>query len=151
VRQFNNFFGGDVRARGIVFPNDDVARGYPDSYAKLHTYHDILCGTGRDECTPWTPAGFGDDPASVNDQEEKTRAFYTQLRFGFDDWRFPVDGNIGMRYVKTKSTARRLHDLQPEHPDLRGAPHRRAPDPDHRRFRAPSATTRTTTTTSCPA
>jgi iron complex outermembrane receptor protein len=27
------------------------------------------------------------------------------LRFGFDDWRFPVDGNVGVRYVKTDMKA----------------------------------------------
>jgi TonB-dependent receptor len=118
LRQFGNFFGGDVAVPGIVFPNDEVARGYPDSYAKLHTYHDILCKEQGATCTPWVPAGFADDPASVNYQEEKTRAFYTQLRFGFDDWRFPVDGNIGVRYVKTKSTAYGYTTFNPNLPNF---------------------------------
>jgi iron complex outermembrane receptor protein len=121
LRQFSNFFGGDVSVPGIIFPNDEVARGYPDSYAKLHTYHDILCAEQGATCTPWTPAGFSDDPASVNYQEEKTRAFYTQLRFGFDDWRFPVDGNIGMRYVKTKSSANGYTTFNPNIPTFEGA------------------------------
>ncbi|WBS00448.1 TonB-dependent receptor [Pseudoduganella sp. SL102] len=105
LRTLDNFFGGDVKVPAIMFPDDAVARGYPDSYAKLHTYHDILCAEKGTTCTPWPAATFDNDPAGTNFQEEKTRAFYTQLRFGWDNLKYPVDGNIGVRYVKTKSTA----------------------------------------------
>src|SRR5205085_7796017 len=44
------------------------------------------------------------DPAAVNTQTEKTRAAYGQLRFGWDDLKYPIDGNIGVRYVKTNGT-----------------------------------------------
>ncbi|QJE02084.1 TonB-dependent receptor [Massilia forsythiae] len=122
LTQFNNFFSGDVSVPGIVFPTDAVARGYPDSYAKLHTYHDILCKEQGSTCTVWTPAGFDGDPVSVNYQEEKTRAFYTQLRFGFDDLPYPIDGNIGVRYVKTKSTAFGYTTYNPSAVDFGTAP-----------------------------
>ena len=110
VHTFNNFFNGSVSVPAMVFPDDDLARGYPNSYATLHTYHDILCkeqttAQGWGTCDPWKPAGFDGDPASVNQQEEKTRAAYAQLRFGIDTMRYPVDGSIGMRYVKTSSNA----------------------------------------------
>jgi iron complex outermembrane receptor protein len=105
LRSFDNFFGGDVHVPAIMFPDDAVARGYPDSYAKLHAYHDILCAEKGSTCAPWPAATFDSEPAGTNYQEEKTRAFYTQLRFGWDDLKYPVDGNIGMRYVKTKSSA----------------------------------------------
>jgi TonB-dependent receptor len=108
--QFKNFFMGDVQVPSVVFPTDATARNYPNSYANLHTYHDILCNEqkaaqGWGTCDAWKPAGFANDPASINRQTEKTRAFYTQLRFGFDDLKYPIDGNIGMRYVKTTSDA----------------------------------------------
>ncbi|WP_429202258.1 TonB-dependent receptor [Massilia sp. UYP11] len=105
-----NFFGGDVTIPGVWFPDDAVARGYPDSYARLHGYQAVLCDEltaiqGWNSCTPWKPAGFANDPASINRQSEKSRAFYTQARFSFDDLGYPIDGNIGVRYVKTSSNA----------------------------------------------
>lgn len=105
-----NFFGGGTTIPSVWFPDDAVARGYPDSYAKLHGYGLSLCqeqaaAQGWGDCVAWKPAGFADDPASINQQSEKSRAFYTQTRFNFEDWGFPIDGNIGVRYVKTTSTA----------------------------------------------
>jgi iron complex outermembrane receptor protein len=110
VHPFNNFFNGDVTVPTAVFPNDVLARGYPASYEKLHSYHDILCAEqakaqGWGSCDAWKGATFGDDPAEVNLVNEKTKSFYTQLRFGFDDLKFPIDGNLGIRYVKTDSSA----------------------------------------------
>jgi iron complex outermembrane receptor protein len=109
LHTFNNFFSGKVDVPSVVFPNVSLANGYPDSYAALHKYHDILCaeahGGSTSSCAPWTPASFGTDPAGTNDQSEKTRALYSQLRFGFDDLKYPVDGNVGVRYVKTDMTA----------------------------------------------
>jgi iron complex outermembrane receptor protein len=111
VHTFNNFFNGDVSIPAVVFPNDALARDYPGSYTTLHSYHDILCkeqaaAQGWGTCDAWKGAGFSGDPASINQQEEKTKAFYTQLRFGFDQLALPIDGSIGLRYVKTDSTAR---------------------------------------------
>ena len=111
VNTFNNFFNGKVSVPSVVFPNVSLATGYPGTYADLHKYHDILCaeqtaaagwGSG---CAKWAPATFGTDPSGVNDQREKSKAFYTQLRFGWDDLKYPVDGNVGVRYVKTDMTA----------------------------------------------
>ncbi|MTV38061.1 TonB-dependent receptor [Duganella radicis] len=109
VHTFNNFFNGGVSVPAVVFPNVSLAQGYPASYAQLHTYHDILCRevSPTNSCDPWKPATFGaDNYAGTNDQSEKTKAMYGQLRFGWDDLKYPVDGNIGVRYVKTDSTAR---------------------------------------------
>ena len=110
LHAFTNFFNGQVAIPAMVFPNDELARGYPDSYTTLHSYHDILCkeqaaAQGWGTCAAWQGAGFSNDPASMNQQEEKTRAFHTQLRFGFDQLALPIDGSIGLRYVKTDATA----------------------------------------------
>jgi iron complex outermembrane recepter protein len=110
VNNFSNFYSGGASVPAIVVPDSALANGWPDSYAALHKYHDILCAEqaaaqGWGSCDPWKPATFGTDPAGVNDQREKTQALYTQLRFGFDDLKYPVDGNIGVRYVKTNMTA----------------------------------------------
>lgn len=110
VHPFNNFFNGDASVPAAVFPGDALARGYPDSYATLHGYYTVLCqeqaaARGWGTCNPWKPATFGSNPAEINNVAEKTRAFYTQLRFGFDNLKYPIDGNIGLRYVKTDMKA----------------------------------------------
>ena len=122
---FNNFFNGDASVPAVIFPTDAVARNYPGSYATLHTYHDILCkeqaaAQGWGSCDPWVPATFGTDPAGVNDQKEKTGALYSQMRFGFDDLKFPIDGNVGLRYVKTQMTAHGYTVFTPTLPDMTG-------------------------------
>ena len=112
VYNFPNFFNNNTNVPSLVFPNTALATGYPGSYTTLHSYYDVLCkqvaaSNGvAPACGTWNPATFGTDPAGTNSQSEKTGAFYTQLRFGFDDWRFPVDGNVGVRYVQTDMKAR---------------------------------------------
>jgi iron complex outermembrane recepter protein len=110
TQQFNNFFNGEVNVPAVVFPAPIVASNYPASYQELHAYHDdILCpervaANGGGSCDRWKAASFGgDNPAGTNKQHERTRAFYTQLRFGFDDLKYPIDGNVGLRYVQTRS------------------------------------------------
>jgi iron complex outermembrane receptor protein len=106
VRTFPNYFNGDAPAPPpMLFPDVALTTGYPGSYAKLNGYHDVLCKEAGSTCTPWQAATWGTNPAGVNRQDEKTRAFYTQLRFGWDDLKYPVDGNIGVRYVKTDMSA----------------------------------------------
>ncbi|NIA54335.1 TonB-dependent receptor [Massilia sp. TW-1] len=53
----------------------------------------------------WQPLAFTDQPKDISKHSEGTQAIYGTLRFGFDDWRFPVDGNTGVRVVRTKSIA----------------------------------------------
>lgn len=109
LHTFDNFFNKNMQVPALVFPAVALANGYPDSYAALHKYHDILCaeahGGDASTCGTWKGATFGTDPAGTNDQSEKTKAFYTQLRFGFDELKYPIDGNLGVRYVKTDMTA----------------------------------------------
>ena len=102
--QIPNFFDGKVDVPPMLFASEDTVRGFPDAWAKIHAYHDLLCKEKGSTCDPWVPSTF-DTPAARNSQTEKTRAAYTQLRFGFDDLKFPIDGNVGLRYVKTSGTA----------------------------------------------
>lgn len=123
LHPFKNFFGNQT-VPAIYVPDVALAKGYPDSYVALHKYHDILCaeqtaaqgwGSG---CAAWTPASFGTDPAGTNEQHERTQAAYTQLRFDFNDWQVPVDGNVGLRVVRTDMSAKGFTSLTRTAPTL---------------------------------
>ena len=120
---FNNFFNKDLPVPSLVFPNVSLANGYPGTYDALHKYHDILCAEqvkaqGWGSCDKWAPATFGTDPAGNNEQKERTSAFYTQVRFGFDDLKYPISGNIGVRYVTTDMNAHGYTVFTPSIPTL---------------------------------
>jgi TonB-dependent receptor len=108
LQKIDNFFDGKYNLPPMLFANESTVRGFPDEWAKIHAYHDVLCAAHVDDngkpapssCTPWKAATFN-DPAATNTQNEKTRAAYAQLRFGWDDLKYPIDGNVGIRYVKT--------------------------------------------------
>ena len=104
--KFSNFMNGKVSVPSLVMPTLAAAAGYPTSYQTLHNYTNLLCVSGN-TCGNWTPATFGaNDPAGTNVQDERTQTAYSQLRFGFDDWQMPVDGNLGLRVVRTESDAK---------------------------------------------
>ncbi|KQV59566.1 TonB-dependent receptor [Pelomonas sp. Root1217] len=97
----SNFFNGKVPAPApVIVPDMSLATGYPASFEKLHGYTQLVC---KATCT-WTPAPYGDDKG-INEQAERTQAVYSQLRFGFDDLPYPVDGNVGLRVVRTSTTS----------------------------------------------
>jgi TonB-dependent receptor len=102
---FDNFMNGDVPVPGnIWFPSEAlVSQGTAYTYSQLHAVE--TSGWG------WTP--LNTDLSTVNDsglniQTEKTFAAYFLGKFGgemnlFGDAR-AIDGNFGVRVVKTKST-----------------------------------------------
>lgn len=100
LKQIDNFFGGKYNLPPMLFADTATVRGFPQEWSRLHSFHDILCAEQGSTCEPWKAATFN-DPAATNTQTEKTRAAYTQLRFGWDNLKYPIDGNIGIRYVKT--------------------------------------------------
>ncbi|PTT91693.1 TonB-dependent receptor, partial [Pelomonas sp. HMWF004] len=106
LHTFNNFFGGQS-VPAVYVPDVSLAKDYPGSYTLLHDYHDkVLClpqpCSGR---TPWAPASFGTNPAGTNEQHERSQAAYAQLRFDFTDGGTPLDGNVGLRAVRTEMQA----------------------------------------------
>lgn len=112
LHQFNNFMGGKQQVPNLWVPTYEAARGYPDSYTKIHGFYDTLCkeftdknGWGTCSNFAWNPSTFGTDPAFTNDQRERTQAAYAQLRFDLDDFGWPVDGNVGLRLVRTEAKA----------------------------------------------
>lgn len=103
LQTIDNFFGGKYHLPPMLFADEATVRGFPGEWAKIHAYHDLLCKEMNYSCETWKPASYA-DPAATNTQTEKTRAAYGQLRFGWDDLKYPIDGNIGIRYVKTNGT-----------------------------------------------
>jgi len=114
THSFDNYFGGKVSVPPMLMSLPSLARnGYPAEWARLHGYATQVCDDqygGPGTCPSWTghawsPSTFGTDPLGDNDQHERTKAAYAQLRFGFDDWKMPVDGNVGLRVVRTDMSA----------------------------------------------
>jgi TonB-dependent receptor len=103
---FDDFFGGSTAMPpAIVVANRALTEGAPPpGFAQLHDMVKVLCNMPCSGDALWEYAKFG-DPESQNRQHEKTRAAYAQLRFGFDKLRYPVDGNVGIRVVRTDMSA----------------------------------------------
>ncbi len=113
---FPSFFNGKVPAvPTMVTPDKAWTNNYPGSYYQAIGILKLLCqdgntakGTNNDCSTAgasWKPLDFDGDPSKVSRQKERTQAAYAQLRFGYDEWRFPVEGNLGVRVVRTKSNS----------------------------------------------
>ena len=121
LNKFSNFMGGKVSMPAMYFPAASVAFGYPASYTSLHQHYLDICKathydwyqpgqTGCDQFlstqgTNWALATFDTDPAGRNEQHERTMSAYSQLRFGFEELPYPVDGNVGLRLVHTSEHA----------------------------------------------
>jgi len=112
---FPTFFNGKVpQVPTMVVPDPAYVRDLANN-ANIKQHLLMQCQDannyyGRnDDCSnadgSWKPLAFNDDPAQTSRQQERTEAGYGQLRFGFDNLRFPVEGNIGVRVVHTRSEA----------------------------------------------
>ena len=86
VNSFDDFFRGKANTFGeTIAPNPALLSDYPGSLTALGV------------TDPLTYNAF-----LANHQTEKTYAGYGVLRFGWRMWDIPVDGNIGIRGVRTK-------------------------------------------------
>lgn len=98
---FDNFYRGDANTPGTFYaPILATALNFPTSYQDLHgaaaPYYNCCFGQ-------ITPRNI-QDPQWTNLQSEKTTGGYVMLEFGMDDIR--LDGNIGVRAVRTENAAR---------------------------------------------
>jgi iron complex outermembrane recepter protein len=105
---FSNFFGGKLSVPTVVIPSPaTVAGSYdatPPMFQALHDNALNFCNGTCPDWVKWSPSAFG-GPSNTNEQHERTKAAYAQLRFGFDQLPYPVDGNVGVRVVQTNSNA----------------------------------------------
>ncbi|MDR7333781.1 TonB-dependent receptor [Roseateles asaccharophilus] len=147
LHTFNNFFGGQS-VPAVYVPDVSLAKDYPNGYATVHRYHDIRCQElkgANGDCPAWSPASFGTNPAGDNEQHERTQAAYAQLRFDFTDSGAPIDGNVGLRAVRTemKAAGYTVFTYNPGIPA--GAPVSGVPVPVIPSFAAPMAAEQTYT------
>lgn len=109
---YGNFYRGRVGSLpDIVFPTFDVVKD-PATYQKLYNevrYQQCLDGAALfgGTCDPAnyqfdTTMAYDLEPTKTSSNRERTFAAYGTLRFAFDDWRFPVEGNVGLRAVYSK-------------------------------------------------
>ncbi|WP_165185656.1 TonB-dependent receptor [Caulobacter soli] len=97
VNQFDNFFRDKVSSFGPTV-------AFKRSIAL--DYRATLNALGQTE-------GVGYGPNDTNEQGEKTYAMYGVARFGFDAGAFPIDGNIGLRVVRTDVDAQGFSGITP--------------------------------------
>lgn len=90
---YSNFFRGNVNIPAqLYFPSDALVRDYHYAYQQLHSVGSPTGWSPRDEFRK----------QDINDQSEKTKSAYGVLYFGNDDaLGIPVDGNVGVRLVRT--------------------------------------------------
>jgi TonB-dependent receptor len=132
-------FGGN-KPPSVVFPTYDGIKNY-STYSKLIgdvRYNQCLDGQkwARDwnaanptqtpinvgTCDPATylydtTLYYGLNPNMKSNVSERTHAVYGNLRFGFDDWKVPVEGNVGVRVVYTGRASHGFTNFNPTYDD----------------------------------
>ncbi len=97
----DNFYRGQGANPGVFFaPLVSLAAAFPQSFLDLHQEAadsgNYLCCYGAISIRDIN------DPAYANLQNEKTKAVYAMSYFGWDNLKFPVSGNFGVRIVRTE-------------------------------------------------
>ncbi|WP_295799473.1 TonB-dependent receptor [uncultured Microbulbifer sp.] len=105
LNKLDNFYRGDGAHPGFFMtPNSSLASGFPQSFVDLHQQAadsgNYLCCYG-----PITVRDINED-AYTNLQDENTSAIYAMTYFGWDQLKYPVNGNVGVRVVKTEMSTR---------------------------------------------
>ena len=126
--QYNNFFNGKVPApAALVVPSMATVRDYPGAYAQAGQFLLNQCLDGAqhfgltkdcsDQGKDWEPLVYDGDPSRSFSNEEKTHSAYLMTRFGWDELRYPVEGNIGVRLVHTKAQSHGHTVFDPKYDD----------------------------------
>lgn len=102
---FSDFFRGGVNVpTTLVVPNSSLVNNYRSASQMIQQIV-ALRGYG------WAPDTY--QPQDTNRQHERTQAAYAALYFGNDEaWGVPVDGNVGIRVVQTKTQAEGFGQFQ---------------------------------------
>jgi TonB-dependent receptor len=125
---FPNYFNGKTTLPpSLVMPSMAFTRDYPGAYQQATQILQLECQDGNQlyggtkDCSTagnnWKPLTFDGDPANTGRQKEGTQAGYVSARFGFDEWRFPVEGSAGLRVVRTQTKAQGYTVFKPDYGD----------------------------------
>lgn len=130
VFDYGEFYRGKVgRLPNVIFPTMAYVRDYPNAYQQMigdQRYQMCLDkaavdGSDPTNCRPadfaLKPLVYDGNPEKTSRQQEQTQAIYGSLRFGFDDWQFPVEGNVGVRVVRTKAVSHGYVIFDPDYGD----------------------------------
>jgi TonB-dependent receptor len=101
LNELENFYRGDGVHPGVFMsPTTMLAEGFPATYLDLHQKAadsgNYLCCFGARSLRDINGDEF------TNLQDEQTSAAYLMGYFGWDDLAVPIDGNIGLRVVRTE-------------------------------------------------
>jgi TonB-dependent receptor len=110
---FPTFFNGKIpQVPTMVVPDPAFVQNLANN-ALIKQYMSLQCQDANkyyntsNDCSNadgnWKPLSYTNDPAQTSRQQERTESAYGQLRFGFDRLRFPVEGNLGVRVVHTRT------------------------------------------------
>ena len=117
VFNFGKFYAGKAGSLpNIVMPTIGAVRDYPNSNKTLlndYRYQQCLDGKKLYPGVTCNPSDFNNfkelvydgDPSKTSTHSEQTNAVYATLRFGFDDLKFPIEGNVGVRAVLTSDVS----------------------------------------------
>jgi TonB-dependent receptor len=101
----------------VVFSYEDFQRGDTDVPGSGYQIDPVLLQDFRasiESISEKTPDGTQDldwdlvdlsNANNINTQDETTEAAYVKVNFAIEDLAMPLDGNLGVRYVRTKNTA----------------------------------------------
>jgi iron complex outermembrane recepter protein len=101
LNTLDNFYRGDGVHPGVFMtPTAMLAEGFPQTFFDLHQEAvdsgEYWCCYGARTLRDINGAEF------TNLQDEKTNAAYAMAYFGWDDLKYPLSGNIGVRVVRTE-------------------------------------------------
>lgn len=100
LKSFDNFQRGDASVPVSAYMYK------PELLNDFKTTTDALRAASPGGCCGinWVTADVN-NPDNINTQDEKTSAIFFMTNFGFDDLAMPIDGNIGVRAIKTENIA----------------------------------------------
>ena len=107
---FPNFFdGGSTKPPSLLVPTVAIVADPAATWPILNNYRCVQ--NPNSDCgllgSPFPLADNSDlyTDGNTNHQREKSQAAHATLRFGFDNWSVPVEGNVGLRLVRTQMKA----------------------------------------------
>jgi iron complex outermembrane receptor protein len=100
LKTFDNFQRGNASVPVAAYMYQ------PELLKNFHTTTDTLRAASPGGCCGinWVNADV-QNPDNINTQDEKTESVFAMTNFGFDNLSMPIDGNFGLRAIKTENIA----------------------------------------------